>query len=173
MKKKNESKLVKEIEGFNDIVEQTFYLEQKVNEHMKVINSNKNKISRQMGRKSKLDVRVDEQLAFTVYKDVETDIKFHVDQLAQTLDKDNYKRVTNKTLTIKNFNSLVKMLKNYGVDPREFKNFVDVKREANPEEIDHLIEIGELEIDKLQGCYTATFDETIKVNRKSPKRNSI
>ena len=153
------------VEGFNDIVEQTFYFEQKVYEWSKKVRDNKILISKSMGRKNRLDVRIDNDLSFGVIKEKDTKIDFYSDQLKQNLDKKRYSEVVNKVLTIDDLSGLIKMLKKYGVPPKEFKKFISSEDYVDLEKIERLIEIGELEIKDLQGCYKAEFDEEIKIRK--------
>ena len=158
-------KLGKMVEGFNDIVEQTFYFEQKVYEWSKKVRDNKILISKSMGRKNRLDVRIDNDLSFGVIKEKDTKIDFYSDQLKQNLDKKRYSEVVNKVLTIDDLSGLIKMLKKYGVPPKEFKKFISSEDYVDLEKIERLIEIGELEIKDLQGCYKAEFNEEIKIRK--------
>lgn len=153
------------VEGFNDIVEQTFYFEQKVYEWSKKVRDNKILISKSMGRKNRLDVRIDNDLSFGVIKEKDTKIDFYSDQLKQNLDKKRYSEVVNKVLTIDDLSGLIKMLKKYGVPPKEFKKFISSEDYVDLEKIERLIEIGELEIKDLQGCYKAEFNEEIKIRK--------
>lgn len=153
------------VEGFNDIVEQTFYFEQKVYEWSKKVRDNKVLISKSMGRKNRLDVRIDDDLSFGVIKEKDTKIDFYSDQLRQNLDKKRYSEVVNKSITIDDLSGLIKMLKKYGVPPNEFKKFISSEDYVDLEKIERLIEIGELEIKDLQGCYRAEFNEEIKIRK--------
>lgn len=153
------------VNDLNDVIEQTYHLEQQIYKWTQTVNANKEKISKAMGRKNRLDVRVDEQTMFSVNKRVDTNIKFFEDQLARKLDKKKFKQVTNKKLEVENIRGLISFLKSYGVDPNEFKNYIKTSHEVDIDEIERLIEIGEIQIEDLHGCYSAEFNEEIKVRR--------
>lgn len=159
------SKLKQMVSDMNDIVEQTFYLEQKVYEWGQKVAANKSRISKAMGKRNSLNIKVDENLSFDVTKRVESSLEFYPDQLTQKLDKDILKKVIKKTVIVKDQNGLVSFLKSYGVSPREFKRFIETTKEVDVEEIDRLVEIGEIQIEDLQGCYKVDFDEEIRVRK--------
>lgn len=158
-------KLSQKIDELNGIVEQTYHFEQKVYELTKKIEANKAKISKEIGRKNRYEARVDDQTMFIVAKNVKTNIEFFEDQLQAKLDKKLYDQIVSKTVVIENLPGLVKFLKRYGVDPKEFKTYLKTIKEVDVNEVDQLIEIGELEIDQLQGCYKVDFEEDIKVKK--------
>lgn len=151
------------VASFNDIVEQTYYFEQKVFEWSNKVKSNKEKINKSMGKKDKVDVVVDDQTSFKAVKNVQTHIDFFPDKLKETLDKKVYEQIVDKTIIVKNVDGLIKMLKEYGVPPKRFKDFITTEAKINVEKIDNLIEMGDIQIDNIQGCYKVEFEEDIKV----------
>lgn len=159
------NKAAEEIATLNDIIEQTFYLEQKIHEWKQKVESNKKYISKALGRKNSLDARIDENTSFNVQKKIDTKLHFFYEQLQKTLDKKTYNKVINKTVTIDDVNALIKTLKWYGVPPKEFKTYITVHHEVDIEKVDSLIEIGEISIDEIQGCYSVEFNEDIRVRK--------
>lgn len=149
----------------NDIVEQTYYLEQKVYEFTKTIEANKKKISKTLGRRNNLSVKVDNYTEFFVSKRVKPNVEFHTSQLKKSLSKETYKQVVDKEVKVTDINNLIKLLKEYDVPPREFKKYIETTDHAVNEEISRLIDIGDIEIDDIQGCYDVTFDEEIRVSK--------
>lgn len=158
-------KLVDEISQANDLVEQTFYLEQKVFEYTRKVNKNKERISRFMGRRNNLNVKVDERTEFFATKKVEPNIQFFPDKLKKKLDKNKYKDVVDKTITVDDYNALVRFLKTYKVPPKEFKKYLSVCDNVDNEKLSHLIDVGEIGIDDIQGCYNVEFEEEIRVKK--------
>lgn len=153
------------VANLNDIIEQTFYYEQKVFEWKNKVEENKKRIGKALGRKNQVVVKIDEQCEFVATKDIKTNISFIPDKLKNSLEGDIYKQTVNKTITIKELNNLISMLKSYGVPPKEFKKFLIVKEEVDIEKVDHLIEVGEVNIEDIQGCYTVEYEEEIKVRK--------
>jgi NADPH-dependent 7-cyano-7-deazaguanine reductase QueF-like protein len=161
----NAIKLSKKLEELNDTIEQTYYLEQKIFEYSKKVEANKAKISKELGKRSRFEARVDDQTMFTVSKNVNTNIEFFEDQLQAKFGKEMYNKIVNKTIVIENLPGLIKFLKRYGVDPKEFKTYLNTIKEVDVHKIDQLIEIDELKIEDLQGCYKVEFAEDIKVRK--------
>lgn len=159
----NSKKLGEMVASFNDIVEQTYYYEQKVYEWSKKVEKNKEAINKNLGRKNKAEVNVDDKTSFKVVKNVQTHIDFFPEKLKAALIKEKFEKVVNKTVLINDLDGLVKMLKDYGVPPKKFKEFITVKTEVDVEKIDNLIEMGEMEIEDINGCYKVEFDEDIRV----------
>lgn len=147
----------------NDVIEQTYYFEQKVFEWTKKVKDNKAKINKAMGRKESIIVVVDDSTEFKATKNVTTNIDFFPDKLKTTLSKELYDKVIDKTVVINDLENLVKMLKSYGVPPKEFKNFISVSTKVNVDNVDNIIEMGEINIEDIQGCYSASFEGDIKV----------
>lgn len=149
----------------NDIVEQTYYLEQKIYEYTKTVNSNKAKISKSMGKRNNLNIKVDNDTEFFVTKNVKPEIEFFPEQLKKNLDKETYKKVSNKTVYVNDLKGLIKMLKSYGVSPKEFKKFISTSEEISKEEISRLIDIDEIGVEDILGCYDVKFNEEIRVKK--------
>lgn len=84
---------------------------------------------------------------------IQKKIVWYVDKLSKRLDKEILNEVVKKTYTINDFDSLVLYLKSCGVNPKTFKKFIDVKKEVDNKKIDELGELGEIDIEKLSGCY--------------------
>lgn len=162
---KNAQRLGEMVVELNDIIEQTFYLEQKVYEWNQKVEGNKKRILKSLGKRSRLDVKVDEDLSFIVSKSVQPLIEFYKDQLSQNLDKPLYKKAVKKTHVVNDINGLIKMLKEYEVNPKEFKKFISTEEQVNKEAIEEMIEMGDLQIEDLHGCYKAEFNESIHIKR--------
>ena len=169
---KNKTKLAERATEVNDIVEQTFYFEQKVFEWSKKVESNKSLISKAIGRSNKVHVVIDEGLKFIAERRTEPKIEFFKEQLANSLSKSNYKKATDKIITIHDLSGLVKMLKEYGVPQKDFKRFIKQEIRVNENEINNLIELGEIELEDLQGCYKAEQNESIHIKRILSKAKS-
>jgi hypothetical protein len=165
MIKSNSAKLKEMVAALNDIIEQTYHLEQTRFKIDNQIRGNKDKIIRAMGRSEKVDVVIDDSAAFRATKTTNTNIEFFPDKLKEILPKDVYKRVINKTVKINDVEGVIKFLKGYGVPAREFKNFISTDEAVSIEKIDNLIEIGEITIDSIQGCYKVDYEDILKVSK--------
>jgi hypothetical protein len=159
----NSEKLKEMIAALNDIIEQTYYFEQKVFEWSQKVKANKDKINKAMGKKEKVDVLVDENTSFKATKNVKTHIDFFPEKLKGNLEKDVYEKIIKKTVTVNDLDGLIILLKGYGVPPKKFKDFITVKAEVSVDKVDNLIEMGDLNIDDIQGCFKVEYEEEIKV----------
>lgn len=157
--------VVKEVVSLNDIIEQTYYLEQKVYELNKKIEANKVTIKKRFKDKTSLVARVDEDLEFTAVKNTNVKLEFYIDQLQKTLTKEQFNKVIEKTVVVDDLDGLIKTLKWYGVPPKEFKTYISTIKKVDEGRLDSLIEIGEIEAADLQGCYKAEFSEEIKIKK--------
>lgn len=155
----------KKLADLHDIVEQTYYLEQKVFEWKRKIDDNKQLINKSLGRKNSLNVRVDDNLAFSVLKSTKLNIEFFPDQVRNKVSKEVYNKVVDKIVEIKDVDALIKTLKWYGVPPKEFKNHIKVSHKVDNEKIDNLIDLGQISIADIEGCYKVDFDEDIRVRK--------
>lgn len=82
-----------------------------------------------------------------------TKITWFVDKLSEKLSKNVFSEVMSKTYTITDFDGLVSYLKSCGVDPKEFKKFIDVEQKVDDKKIDQLSKLGEITQEQLAGCY--------------------
>lgn len=155
----------KAIDEANDIAEQTYYLEQKVYEWNQIIVKNKEKLSSKLGKRSRWDITIDDNNKFSITKDIKANISFFIEKLAIKLDKERYRKIVNRTVTIKNLEGLIKLLKKNGIDPKEFKSYINISETPNTEAIDTMMELEELTVDELVGCYSVKFDEKINVKK--------
>lgn len=159
----NSDKLKRAIAELNDVVEQTYYFEQKVFEWTNKVKANKERIKRAMGKRDKFDVIPDDKNSFRAFKKVHTHIEFFPDKLKVSLEKEKYDKIVNKTVTVNDLDGLVKMLKDYGVPPKKFKEFINVQSAVSVEKVDNLVEMGDLNIDDIQGCFKVDYEEEIRV----------
>jgi predicted DsbA family dithiol-disulfide isomerase len=165
MIKSHSAKFKELVSNLNDTIEQTYHLEQTKFKIDNQIRSNKNKIIKAMGSNTKLDVIIDNDAAFRATKTTNTHIEFFPDKLKENLPKNIYKKIINKTVKIKDVDGLIKFLKGYGVPAKDFKSFIETDEIINADKIDNLIEMEELEINSLQGCYKVDFEDILKVTK--------
>lgn len=109
---------------------------------------------------------------FNIKKVIRTSVTFHADKLKESLSKEIQKRVISKSYTVNNMDGLVAMLKEYGVNPKEFKKFIDVRESVNVQELERLEAIGKIDKEEIEGCYTVSISSTsYKVNRVGTEGN--
>lgn len=88
-------------------------------------------------------------------KKIEWDLK----KLKLCIGKKRFDKICEKQCTINNIDGLVAYLKTCGVDPKKFKNFVEVEKNINENILDAMLEKGEITETEIKGCYTVVVGE--------------
>lgn len=86
-------------------------------------------------------------------------VLWNLEKLKQKLGKKVSSEAIDKTYTINDMQGLVKYLKSCGVDPKKFKQFIDVKEELNETKLDTLFETGAFKKEVISGCYEVKMGE--------------
>ena len=81
-------------------------------------------------------------------------IVYDADKVAKALGKVNAAAIVEKTYTINDMPGLIRLLKKYCVNPKEFKRFINVTSTVNEQRLDSLYQTGLVTIEDLEGCYT-------------------
>lgn len=81
-----------------------------------------------------------------------TKVIFDIGKLEKRLGKDSNAFI-DKEYTINDMQGLVRLLKEYGVNPKKFKKFIDVDKKVNQEKLNQLSDLGALNEEDLDGCY--------------------
>lgn len=95
------------------------------------------------------------------------DVEFDADAVERALG-DRAKIVISKKYEICDFASLVEYLKKCGANPKIFKKFIKVEKSVDTKELDRLEEIGFVDAEELDGCYTVKKSKpyfTLRVER--------
>lgn len=94
--------------------------------------------------------------SFKVTDVVRRSINFDVDALEKKLPKETARDVIVKSYKITDYKSLVAYLKQCNVDPKKFKQFIEVEKTVDTKTLDRLSDIGEINLNDIEGCYTVT-----------------
>lgn len=86
-------------------------------------------------------------------------VTWFLDKLKKKLSKEVYKDIIDKTYTINDMPGLVKYLKSCGVNPKKFKQFVEVEEKLNETKLDTYYETGVLKKSDVAGCYDVKIGE--------------
>lgn len=81
-------------------------------------------------------------------------VNYDADKLEERLGKETCLEFIDKEYVINDIDGLIKLLKEAGVKPKEFKKFIDVKKTVNKEKIDQLSDLGEIKAEDIKGCYS-------------------
>lgn len=82
-------------------------------------------------------------------------LKFDTEKLETALGKDQASSVIAKKYEIINMPGLIKYLKQFGVNPSDFKAFINVTKEVNQEALNQMEELGKVKVEDLEGTFTA------------------
>lgn len=94
-------------------------------------------------------------------------ILFDTEKIEKRIDSDICKKFINKEYEISDFEGLVSYLKTFGVNPKKFKTFLNVKKNVDNKKLDNLSKLGEISEEDLKGCYTVKENKVyIKSTRK-------
>ena len=80
-------------------------------------------------------------------------ITWDIEKLSKKLDKKVLNEIINKKYSINDINGLITYLKSCGVNPKEFKKYLNVEETVNNKKVDELGQLGEIDIEQLSGCY--------------------
>ena len=80
-------------------------------------------------------------------------IIFDADKLEKKLSKEICSKIIKKEYKINDIKALSDFLKGYGVDPKEFKEFLTIEKTVDNKKLDNLSDIGEITEDDIKGCY--------------------
>lgn len=94
-----------------------------------------------------------------------TTINYFQDKLKKKLDKEVYDIIIDKSYIVTNFSGLVRLMKEHGVDPAEFKRCISSVETLNRQKLTQAYNIGEITMVDLKDCYEAKVSKSIKVTR--------
>jgi len=92
-----------------------------------------------------------------------TTVTYFIDKLKKTLDPDILSEVIERTYSVDDMNGLIKLMKRYKVDPKEFKKLITITESVNKKVLDELFEVGELTMEDLEDCYEVSISARINV----------
>lgn len=95
-----------------------------------------------------------------------TSLKYDTEAMKERFDKEVYNEVVDKTYTIVDIDSLIKLLKKAGVKPSEFKTLIHVDETANKQRIQQLFSVGDITNEQLKGTFTATISKSIQITQE-------
>lgn len=90
---------------------------------------------------------------------IKRSIQFDARALSRKLPKAAKREVILKSYRISDYRGLVSYLKQCNVDPNIFKKFIEVERSVDAKLLDKLIDIGEVELKDIEGCYDVVESE--------------
>lgn len=81
-------------------------------------------------------------------------VEYLPDKLEERLGKETCREFIDREYIINDIDGLIKLLKDAGVKPKEFKKFIEVRKTVDREKIDKLSDLGDIKIEDIGGCYS-------------------
>lgn len=103
----------------------------------------------------------------TVFVQERTKIEYDVDAILETLGKDEAKRFVEWSYSIPDFKRFALFLKSKGITAKDVRPFLSVKKEVNQDKLTKLYEKGEITLEDLDGCYTASVTKSVALRMKN------
>ena len=152
------------------LIKDTKSLEEKIDSLTKIYNAGREKIQNEFDEQNLKEIEVesdDFDDKVIVAKKVEKAlIEYYADKLKEKLDSEVLNEIIIKTYMINDINGLISLLKNAGVNPQEFKKYVDVSQIVNKEAIKRLYSVGDITKEDIKGCYDAKIVKSISLKYK-------
>lgn len=79
-------------------------------------------------------------------------VEFNISKLSKVLTKDQRKKVIDKHYRVVNWPGLLKLLKESGVEWKQFLKYVEVTEEVNEGALEKLVELAEVDADAIKAC---------------------
>jgi hypothetical protein len=117
------------------------------------------------------DKNLDSRKRVVCKKFERANIKYDVDKLKSKLDDELFLEVTKRTYYINDINKMINLVKDAGVQAKEFKALIEAKITPDTQAIKRLYDAGELTLKQLKGAYTATISKTIKITEETGEKN--
>lgn len=165
MKNTNSRNFVQALQAVANTVEQTYHNEKTINSLTHKVTNSKAEIKKALGRKDSMTFKNQDGNEFLVSRIRDADIALDLAKAKETLTSEQFKGITDQKLLITDYHELISLLKQYGVPPAKFKRFVQAEYEINSDKLDHMLEIGEINIAEAQQFATATYEDEIKIRK--------
>jgi hypothetical protein len=92
-------------------------------------------------------------------------IIYNTNELKKKLNKNIFNKIVNTKYYIQDYNGLINLLKQYGIKPSQFKQFINPEYEVDKEAINQAYQIGEIKKDDLKGCYELKIVKSLKFTK--------
>lgn len=93
-------------------------------------------------------------------------LKFDAAKLKENLRHDIFNQVVAKIYYIPNISDFIKLLKKYNMDPKEFKEFIDIQYIPNPKLIKEFYQRGDIEPGEIDGTFDSKIQKRILIDCK-------
>ena len=98
-----------------------------------------------------------------------TSLKYDVPKLKKKLDPELFNEIVDKTYTITDIDTLVRILKKAGVKPSEFKKLVTVSESVNSGKIQQAYSVGDISLADISDAYEVKISQSLQIRKASEK----
>lgn len=153
------------LQAIGSTVEQTYHQEKTLHGLTHKVAKNKVEIKKALGTKDSASFKNAEGNEFLVSRKDSAVITFDAVKAKEKLDPKRFKAISNQKLMINDYAALIDLLKDYGVPPKEFKQFVEAEFTIDAEKLDHLLELEEITVEEIKEFSHAEFEDEIKIRK--------
>lgn len=102
----------------------------------------------------------------TVYLQEKVKVDYDIKKLKSKLDSKIYNEIVDNEYKIEDFDKFKKIIKEYKIPVSEVKSLISTKNTINDKAIKELYKSGDLNLQQIDGCYTAKVTKSIAVRMK-------
>lgn len=145
-----------------ELIKLAWDLKQSIQNNTHEYNDIRNDILKYLRKSTTKAVSINNITAKVVEKNT---VIYYEDMLEKTLPRDKFDKVVSKRYNINNIKDFVKLLQAHGITKKQFKKYVDVEMEVDKKKIDKLVDLGEISMEELEGCYLVSTIEYVDLRK--------
>ena len=113
--------------------------------------------------------RVDNDQCIVFVKE-NTKIEYNVDAILEKIDEELTTQFVKKEREVVDWGGFVKFLKGQGINSKELRRFISVRKKVDEDKLKKLYDLGKLSIEDLSGCYEAKVTKSVTLKMKNIER---
>lgn len=114
-------------------------------------------------------------IAYKVKKVIKNRVSYDADKVEKAIGKELASEIIEKEYTVNDMVGLTSYLKECGVDPKVFKEFIDVTKKVNTSNLEQAYQLGKIDMQDLRGCYDVElisyYIDVKEVDEQEPYEN--
>ncbi len=152
------------------LIKDTFTIQRKADELTALAKTNMVKIQEHFDNENISELSVDEETdcdtILIAKKSERVTVDYFADKLQQKLDKDIFNEIIHKQYKVIDMQGLISLLRKSGVNPSDFKKFINVEQSVDRAALKRLYETGDIKKDDIKGCFSAKVVKSVKITQK-------
>ena len=93
------------------------------------------------------------------------EIIYDIEKMREKIDRKLFNKITERTYFVTDIESLIVLMKEANIKPKNFKKYVKPQIKVNKDAIEKAYDVGDISKDDLQGCYTAKVTKYIELRK--------